>query len=525
MTQVFEVFPQAITLYPGDIQTFTARGNPPPPMWQGITSGRVDLANNLVLFPTTDPFVEGFSAHALYSGIGYADFTIADNNNLPTSTGYIQLQSTILTDSGTYGYLVQIKATQIDIYREGAVLLTTISTTAALGDVYRLELASGWRLYKNGVLQHSRTGLSGSVRYPMGYGIALVKPVVGSAPYIKAPVLTNDWRLFGIVSFTAPSVGTISTTGPAISTVYTTGATPGVYTLVAQISASADVNNIQRAVATITIPPLQIIGSDAITMQPGTKARFKTNYDDAQSALVTWAVQSGSGSFSGGEFTAPSSPGTTVVRATNSSNTSAAEITITTLATITAAIGSMSVAAAQASEAITLTTNLTGTVTWSASCGTISPGGAGTTKTWTAPSTTGQVCKVTATNGTLTKTVEIPVLQKFAYDPDAPLAWDRRRTVIVSQSEDRTRVTRIKDKDGIAFEAFEFTFSNRDLTELAAVHTFWDNHHPGKAFIMQDNLRSKRLVGYFDSDVRNEADGSCAVTYSFRFIQSNTSIL
>lgn len=523
MSQIFEIFPQAITLYPNDRQTFTGRAGTTPPLWKGVTSGKILSDFSLALNPSGDSFVEGFCAQALYSGIGYAEILIEDNSR-PTSTGYIQLQSTIVTDTGTYGYLVQIKATEIKIYNEVATLLATITYSVVTGDRFKLQLASGWRLYRNGVFLHERISLSGSVRYPMGFGVAIVKPVAGSLATVHRPDLTGDWRLLPEITFTTPSHGSLSTTGPALATDYFGGVQPGVYTLVGQIAPTPDVDDLQVASATITIPPIEILGGDVVTIQPSAKARFKTNYDAAQTSLVTWSVISGSGSFSGGEFTAPSSPGTTVVRASNSANTSVAEITITIPATITAAIGSMSVTAAQASEAITLVANMSGSVTWSASCGTISPGGAGATKTWTAPSITGQRCKITATNGTLTKIIEIPVLKKFAYDPSNPITWDRRKTVTIAQSEDRTRTSRVKDKNGTAFEAFELTFTDRDTTELAAVHSFWDEHYPGQPFILQDAIRSKRLVGYFDSDIRNEVDGSCAISYSFRFAQSNLSL-
>jgi len=92
---------------------------------------------------------------------------------------------------------------------------------------------------------------------------------------------------------------------------------------------------LQKATALITIPPLQILGDLVRTMQPSAKARFQTNYDVSQTPNpITWSVQSGGGSFSQNEFTAPGAPGASVVRAAASSN-QVADLTINVPAVIT----------------------------------------------------------------------------------------------------------------------------------------------------------------------------------------------
>jgi hypothetical protein len=91
---------------------------------------------------------------------------------------------------------------------------------------------------------------------------------------------------------------------------------------------------LQKAESLITIPPLQILGETVRTIQPGQKIRFATNYDQAPSP-PTWSVVSGAGSFSQGEFTAATAPGTTVVRATAATGNQVADITITVPAVIT----------------------------------------------------------------------------------------------------------------------------------------------------------------------------------------------
>jgi hypothetical protein len=199
-----------------------------------------------------------------------------------------------------------------------------------------------------------------------------------------------------------------------------------------------------------------------------------------------------------------------VVRASHANQR--AEATITIPAVITP-----SVSAATLGEVVTLTTNLTGGITWTADLGT--PSGSGATFLWTAPNQSQLVALITASNGTLSKTIEMPVLKKLAYDPTLSIAWDRQKTVLISRAEDRSRSSRVKDKDGLPFEAFEFTFRNRDLTELNTVHAFWDEHYPQKRWIYEDKLRNIRKVLYFDSDIHQDAGFACDIDYSFRAVE------
>src|SRR5262249_9000035 len=66
----------------------------------------------------------------------------------------------------------------------------------------------------------------------------------------------------------------------------------------------------------ISIPPLTILGPSAVTLDPGQKVRFRTNYDDAKTDIVTWSVVSGGGSFDAAHvYTAASAPGNSTIRA------------------------------------------------------------------------------------------------------------------------------------------------------------------------------------------------------------------
>src|SRR5262249_54728261 len=148
-------------------------------------------------------------------------------------------------------------------------------------------------------------------------------------------------------------------------------------------------------------------------------------------------------SFNQKEFFTPSAPGTTVVRATSGNQT--ADLTINVPAVITPnffAIGP--------SETIDWNTNIV-SPTWTASAGSINS----STGVWTAPSGVGQTVIITATDGTNTVSVNVVIMDLFPFSDFAlPFSWDRRKTVLISRAEDRSRTARVKDKDGLAFEAF-----------------------------------------------------------------------
>jgi hypothetical protein len=132
----------------------------------------------------------------------------------------------------------------------------------------------------------------------------------------------------------------------------------------------------------------------------------------------------------------------------------------------------------------------------------------------------GQTVKITAANAQ-TVTRDVLILEKFPFtDPAAPYKWERRKTVLVSVAEDRSRTARQKDKDGLSFEAFEVTFKNKDATEIATALDFFDRTGFGKRFIFEDKLRNVRKIVYFDSNINVDADASCAVDFSFRIVEA-----
>ncbi len=503
------LIPPTVELFPNQKQTFLVESSPPPAYWFGITNvGTID-ANFAMVANSGQPSVLGNGALKLYSGIGLVEWTF-DNQFMPSSTGTFNVTAAIADVSGfTYLYRVTFSTTQITIQDEALATLATLAYVPIAGDRFWIELSNGFRLWHNGVLRNSRVGLATQTVYPMSYLANLIKPTINTASRVPAMRLVGEgWRLSETATFTAPIHGSISTVGPALETIYSGGTTPGTYTLTAQVEPGADVLDVQLTTATIIIPPLKILSPPTVTFQPSAKGRFKTNYPDN---LVAWSVAAGSGSFSQGEFTAGSAPGTAKIRATASVNSSVAEIIVSVPAVITNAAN---LTAAKASEQIDFNTNMTGTITWSASIGSINS----SSGLWTAPSQTGQTAIITATNGTLTTTLEIDVLEEFPFNRVAlPWSLDYDKRALVGESEDGSGYfSRVKSG---ARRSFEVNLLACDLTDLGTIRTFWDGHHPGKSFIWQDPEESIRLVLRTDSALRWEHSDN-GINIAFRVKQA-----
>src|SRR5262245_63653338 len=173
-----QISPPVVTVYPNDVQKFTAKAVPQPAMWFGVASSG-DIASDFSLFVDgAQSSVAGNGAHKLYSGIGFAEWTI-DDNFRPTSTGSFNMTAGILDVTGfLYLYRVTVNTTNIVIQDEALNTLSTITYSVASGDAFRLELANGFRLYRNGVLLHSRVSLGTQTIYPMSYSSNLIKPIV-----------------------------------------------------------------------------------------------------------------------------------------------------------------------------------------------------------------------------------------------------------------------------------------------------------------------------------------------------------
>jgi hypothetical protein len=348
------IFPPVIELFPNDRQLFTGEAEPPPALWRSVLNSG-DIKSDFSLeVDAGQSQVAGNGAHELRSGIGSVEITI-DNQCLPTSTNTLGLVGFINDVNGfLYVYSLNIAAGTVKVFNENNTEIYTESYSTVSGDVYRLELAAGFRFYRNDVLKHSRVNLGTTVIYPMIYACNLTENTVTAPSRIPAPRLIGEWKLAN----TSSLVWTVShgslTTASGIQTEYFGGTTPGQYTLGLALESAADAGAVQTATAVVDIPPLKIVGETSVKAQPGEKLRFKTNYDKAQTKLVIWSVVSGPGSFTEDEFTAGTAPGISIVRATASVNGLSADITVDVQAVVTNANG---YTAAKAGEQIDFNIN------------------------------------------------------------------------------------------------------------------------------------------------------------------------
>ncbi len=509
-----EIFPQIITVLPGDVQTFTLRSSPPPVLWDSIDFA--DLEADQSLTRNSAALFGGIIAPRVHSGIAGVQWTISADM-LPDTGGELQM---FLFGVGaripTNGLQVFIAPTSIQVNDNDGNPLDTISHTIAAGDVFYLEVSGNiFRLAINGVTETTYE-VTDPTEYPVRASIFLDPPADSATPKITTPVLTGIWDIIPTESaqdtLWTPLGGTVDDSTDVWQVQYTAGNQPGVYTLSCVVASQA----LQTFTATVIIPPLSVLGLTDVTLQPGEKYRFKTNYDDAASKIVTWSVYSGGGSFANGEYTAGTAPGTSVLLAKYGDQ----EVTVTVRvpAVMTITVSGVAVTAAKLGEVLTLTTNMGGTVNWTKDLGTLSAT-TGATVTWTAPNQSQLVALVTAENGTYTVTAEIWVLKHFPYDPNQTVNFERRKSVLISRAEDRSRSSRVKDYNNEAFEAFELSFRDRLLAEFEAARAFWDDHHPGKRLIYEDKIRSLRRVVWTDSDIRIEGYSRKAISYSFRVIE------
>lgn len=505
-----EIFPQQITLYPGDKQSFSVRAIPSPVLWVAMTNATLQSDGTLNL--NTGSSASMLVAQSATGGVAGAEF-VFDNRMLPTSTGNILF---VLTGAASHALRVTVNPTTTVVKDENNNTVASISRNVVAADVYYLEVAGNLlRLFINGQISAEYVA-AGATRYPVRLRVDGNPPYANGSPHVVVPKLLGNWDIDPTSSASSswtPDGGTLSASSDVWATTFTAGSDPGVYDLTAQLGGTS----LQKALAKIIIPPLSILGETAVTLAPGEVVYFQTNYDAAQTRIVTWSVVSGSGSFTNGRFTAGTAPGATIVKAV--SGNQEARITITVPATMTITTSdNVSTTAAKLGEVLTLTTNMTGTVNWTASVGTLSAS-SGATVTWTAPNQAGIKALITATNGTYTVTAEISVLKHLAYEPSSVVTFEKRRTVLVSRAEDRSRYARIKDGAGLPFEAFELQFRNRDKTELAAVFALWQEHYPGSEILFIDSPRKLRRVCFFDSDIKAEVSADCSIDYSLRLTE------
>ncbi len=508
----FEIYPAAVTMYPADKQTFFLRGTPPPVIYHSITNGTKQGDGTILqTSKTTDAFV----SVALVDGIGGITWTF-DSQMLPAGGVAQETQFWLVTAGGGATIRVYVGTTSTVVKNGSGTTLDTIAHTVASGDEYYLEVAGNLlRLSINGTVE-TEYEVTAATRYPVYAFVSLYG--AHATPHITVPAFTGNWNWddrVGVSNAWTIGDGTFSDSSDTVTTQVTAGTKPGTYTLSCVVGSVAA----QTATSTVTVPPLSVLGNNEITMQPSTSIVLKTNYDAAQTSLVTWSIVSGSGSISSNKFTAPSTAGDTVLKAV--SGYQDARITVTVPVTLAATTsGGASTKAAKPGEALTITTSMSGTLTWTAQCGSLS--GSGLTRTWTAPSTTNIACRITVTNGTDTKILTIEVRDALPYVPNLNITTEYTKKVIVSEAEDGSIQGRSKTPSGQTPLRGELTFQNRELAEWEAMRTFFDDHHPGTPVIYDDLIRSKRHVVYFDSDIRAEFFTSGAIDYAFRIREKVT---
>lgn len=499
------ISPPVWKAYPNDRITFTAEAEPPPPIWTGVTNGGDIQSDGSLGVDSGGSSTAAAGGHKLFSGSGSVEVTI-NNLCLPTGGGVLRLVGEVSDISVfLYQYKIEISATTVVVKNEAAATIFTETYSTVSGDKYKLELNAGFRLYRKSatpgsdyVLKHERVGLPTQIVYPMGYSAELVEPTVTEPGVIPPPRLVGDgWRLGNVATWTAPSHGSISTTGPGLTTDYFGGTIPGRYALTVQVDPAADGTGAQKATATIDIPALEILGGAELTVKPEQKVRIKTNYDESQNPLVALSIVSGGGSISGGEFTAPNAPGVTIVRATAAVNGQVANVAITVPAVVTPEVGY-----AAPGDPVDFVTNLTDPA-WTATLGAIAISGL-----WIAPDLIGQKARITATAGGVTVTRDIQIVEKFPR-ADFVLPWpiDFAKKILSSEAEDDSFSSRIKSPARRSWPVslrVDAVADTDGRAGLATVRDFWNRHHPGLRFIMEDPEEKIRFAARTDSELRWE---------------------
>jgi hypothetical protein len=486
-------------MIPEGFQEFALVADPPPAMWTSLTNAVVQP--NLAIKPSNvAATMQAYGAHRLRQGTGTVTFQI-DAAMFPASGGVFgaNLQD---ADSLLFaGWEYNRSTNSLRVYNQSNTNLHTWPIILTTGDTVTLEIAgSVWRVsYSSASGTDSTTFSPTGIKYPCFYGVAM-SATMTAASFFPIPTLFGQWAPSD--PFWTVSGGTVTPEANLAKAQFYAGVSnvgldPGVY----QIAGTYGDSVYQKAIGTITVQALQILGPAVVSLNPGQVVDFDTNYK-----TVSWSAIGGGSITQTGLYTAPTSPGTYTVRA--SYNTQHADVTVTIAATITPAVAS-----AYPGQVIQFSTNMPAPV-WSATCGTITAGGL-----WTAPSTLGGSCVVTMTSGATTVSLTIAVLDIFPYDPSVSFTDDVTKTVLMSMAEDGSRTARVKNQYNKSRRKYELTFRNRDPNEYLAAESFWRTHHPDKTFMFNDAILGIQVEVYFDSDFRCEPQAGCPIDYSFRLIE------
>src|SRR5262245_11768576 len=246
----FELIPQNALIYPNDQQLYTVRLQDRLPFWrvdQGYLLPDFSVRNNLV--NQSGVFANG--ANQLATGFGSVEW-ILTGNCVPTAGLVINLNAYFKRPPPSFWiYTIELNPTNILVKDEGGGTLATIAIAPVAGMKIRVEYISGFRVFIDGVLQHTRT-LGSTVSYPGAYqvttsgnaALVLVPPLI-----VPAPKLEGDWQLADvdllvfspIVSFLTPPIGSFTALGELRQKIFGGATTPGQYTLSAKIEPGRNV--------------------------------------------------------------------------------------------------------------------------------------------------------------------------------------------------------------------------------------------------------------------------------------------
>jgi hypothetical protein len=493
--------PSTVSMIPQGWQEFTLVADPPPAIWTAVTNAVVQ--QNLSIKPAdVNATMSAYGAHRLRQGTGTVTFML-DSGGFPASGGVFgaNLQD---ADSALFaGWEYNRSTNSLRVYNSVNSNLHTFPVVLGTGSTVTIEIAgSVWRVSYSSASGTDNYTVTppGGIKYPCFYGVAMSATMTAGS-FFPLPTLFGQWTSLADPFWTV-SGGTVQPeAGVARAQFYAgianVGLDPGVY----QIAATYADSVWQKAIGTITVQALQILGPAVVSLNPGQVVDFNTNY-----TTVSWSAVGGGSITQTGLYTAPLTPGSYTVRATY--NTQNANVTVTIAATI-----SPQLTGAFPGQVVQFTTNMPSPV-WTSTCGTMTAGGL-----WTAPSGIGVTCTITMTSGTTVVTLDVPILDIFPYDPSVSFTDDVTKTILMSMAEDGSRTARVKNQYNKSRRKYELTFRNRDSQEYLAAEGFWRSHYPDRTFMFNDAILGIQVEVYFDSDFRCEPQAGCPIDYAFRLIE------
>ncbi len=499
----FEIVPNSITVLPGDKQALRLRVTSLAPLWQGLTNATVNAARELT---PTNPTLNfgGYSGHLLTSGSGSVTYPLTAGS-IPPAGGFSGGNIQDIDVSVYIGWLLDGTAGTLAFYNEIGTIFS-MAYVPVVGDTITLE-ASGsiWRGYLNGVEKASYTPATG-IDYPCFWTASMNAPLPAS-PLIPPPIMVGEWTSLVIANWDTPAHGNLATATGDVNE-YRNGTVPGTYQIKARYAGSA----LQEAVAEVVIPPLMLAMPSAISARPSERIELLTNYDKAQTALVTWTALDG-GTLNGNEYFAPTPPGNYRLRAAVGQQRVLTTITVPVVIQPAPTAGQKKLCAVGKALSLQLETNLPAP-TWSCIAGSITAGGL-----YTAPISVG-ADRVTVTSGALSKTIIFEIVEVFPVDPTYGYSVETAKTVVINRTEDDEPYGRVKAPQNQPRRRYELKFENANLTELALVEDFWNRHFPQRKFIYDDKLRGEKVCCFFDSQLKYEPTSECDVAFSFRLIEA-----